>query len=157
MPRVGLTSIASLAALLLSVAAQAACLPNNFPARWLEEQEQRGGHTLAFHVAKSDRQLLDRLSQDRRLREESSFSDATIAEKSVQSALQKNRAQIENWAAKAKPRQRHAWHFRAEEIVGRGATRPAGPDHIEDRTGITAVVMKVADGSCILFTAYPSR
>jgi hypothetical protein len=158
MPRIGLTSIASLAVLLsLSSLAGAGCLPENFPARWLDEQERLGGHTVTLHIGKSDQQLLDRLNQDRRLREESSFANFAVAEKSVESALQKNRANIEAWAARAKPRQRHAWHFRTDEIVGRGATRPAGPTAIAGRSGVTAVILKSADGSCTLYTAYPSR
>src|SRR5260370_26963379 len=102
MPRIGPTSIVSLAALLLlfSSLAFAGCLPDDFPARWLDEQERLGGHTVSLHVGKSDQQLLHRLNQDRRLREESSFATFAIAQKSVESALQKNRTNIEAFAAK---------------------------------------------------------
>jgi hypothetical protein len=145
------------ALLLLSVPAGASCLPDAFPAHWLEEQERRGGHTLTLHVGRTDQQLLERLNQDRRLREESSFADLAAAETAIASTLQKNRGAIESWAAKAKPRQRHAWHGKAETILGRGAYRPTGAAHIADRSGLTAVIMKTADGGCTLFTAYPSR
>jgi hypothetical protein len=157
MPRPGWNVFAIAAALLLPMAAQAGCLPDSFPQRWLEAQERQGGHTLALHVGKSDQQLVDRLNQDKGLREESSFANLATAESAVESALQKNRGSIEAWAAHAKPRQRHAWHSRADASLGRGAYRPAGRAHIAERSGITAVMMKNADGSCTLFTAYPSR
>jgi hypothetical protein len=157
MPRPSWSVFAVAAVLLLPLAAAAACLPDNFPPRWLEAQERQGGHTLALHVGKSDQQLVDRLNQDKRLREESSFANPAIAESAVEAALQRNRGSIEAWAAHAKPRQRHAWHFRSDAVLGRGAYRPAGRSHIAERSGVTAVVLKNADGSCTLFTAYPSR
>jgi hypothetical protein len=157
MPRPGWSVLAVLAALMLSAAARAACLPDSFPPRWLDLQERQGGHTLALHVGKSDQQLVDRLNQDKRLREESSFADPSIAESAIEAALQRNRTSIESWATHAKPRQRHAWHFRSDAILGRGAYRPAGRAHIAERSGVTAVMLKNADGSCTLFTAYPSR
>jgi hypothetical protein len=157
MPRAGWTSIAVAAGLLLSVAARAACLPDSFAQNWLETQERQGGHTLAQHVGKTDQQLLDRLNRDKRLREESSFANASLAASAIETALTRNRGGIEAWAAHAKPRQRHAWHFRADGVLGRGAYRPAERSHIAERSGLTAVLMKNADGSCTLFTAYPSR
>lgn len=143
--------------MLLSVAARGACLPDAFPEHWLEAQERQGGHTVAQHVGKSDQQLVERLNRDKRLREESSFANLVTAESAVAAALQRNRAAIESWAAHAKPRQRHAWHSRADTVLGRGAYRPAGRSHIAERSGVTAVMIKNADGSCTLFTAYPSR
>jgi hypothetical protein len=157
MPRPVWSVFAVAAGLLLPMAAAAACLPDSFPQRWLELQERQGGHTLALHVGKSDQQLVDRLNQDKRLREESSFADPATAESAIATALQRNRAGIEAWATHAKPRQRHAWHFRSDSILGRGAYRPAGRSHIAERSGVTAVMVKNADGSCTLFTAYPSR
>src|SRR6185312_14737922 len=115
------------------------------------------GHTLAQHVGKSDQQLLERLNRDKRLREESSFADLDTAESAVATALQRNRAGIESWAAHAKPRQRHAWHYRSDTALGHGAYRPAGRSHIAERSSVTTVMIKNADGSCTLFTAYPSR
>src|SRR5437763_677835 len=148
MPRQVWSVIAVAAGLLLPLAGGAACLPENFPQRWLESQERQGGHTLALHVGRTDQQLIDRLKQEKRLREESSFSNLGIAESTIETALQRNRGSIEAWAAHAKPRQRHAWHFRADQIVGRGAYRPIDRSHIAERSGVTAVVMKNADGSC---------
>ena len=157
MPRGVSRRIALTLGLLFPAAASAACLPESFPQRWLETQERQGGHTLALHVGKTDQQLLDRLRQNKRLREESSFADVAVAESAVEAALQRNRGSIEAWGQHAKPRQRHAWHLRAEEPVGRGAYRPLDRSHIAERSGITAVMVKNADGSCTLFTAYPSR
>lgn len=157
MPRAGSTLLAVAVLLLLSLAARAACLPASFPPRWLELQERQGGHTLAQHVGRTDQQLFERLNRDKRLREESSFADLATAESAVEAALERNRAGIESWAARAKPRQRHAWHFHADAVLGHGAYRPVGPAHVANRSAVTAVMLKNPDGSCTLFTAYPSR
>jgi len=157
MPRGGWRLFAIAAGMTLSLGARAACLPDSFPEHWLEAQERQGGHTLAQHVGKSDQQLLERLNRDKRLREESSFADLDTAESAVATALQRNRAGIESWAAHAKPRQRHAWHYRSDTALGHGAYRPAGRSHIAERSSVTTVMIKNADGSCTLFTAYPSR
>src|SRR5579864_1442749 len=104
MPRLVWSVLVVAVGLLLPAASFAGCLPDSFPPHWLEAQERQGGHTLALHVGRSDQQLLDRLKQDKRLREESSFSDVATAESVVAKTLQRNRASIETWAAHAKPR-----------------------------------------------------
>jgi hypothetical protein len=65
----------------------------------LRAHESLGGHTIAEHVGKSKRELLDRLKADPRLPSTSSFSSYKTADKAVGKALKDNDQAIKNWLA----------------------------------------------------------
>ncbi|HYD99247.1 MAG TPA: RNase A-like domain-containing protein, partial [Alphaproteobacteria bacterium] len=129
-------AVRSVAALVLAAAAlpaAARCVPDRFPAGWLEEQEDAGGHTLERHVGKDDRFLLDRLARQPNIAAASTFDDRRTAERVIAAALSANRRRLDDWARRpgTAPGQTQAVRHTAEEPVGRIARRPAGPRNIE--------------------------
>ena len=63
----------------------------------LERDEQRGGHTLARHVARTDDQLQERLRRERQLTAASTYTDRATAEYVVAVTLDRNRQRIDQW------------------------------------------------------------
>ena len=92
--------------LALPVTAQAVCIPNNFPANWLQQQENAGGHTIARHVGQTDIQLTTRL-QNQGLNAVGSYPSsgapypAAAAQATITAGVAANRNVINNWAANA--------------------------------------------------------
>lgn len=65
----------------------------------LRAHESMGGHTIAEHVGKSKKELLDRLRNDPKLPSTSSFSSYKTADKAVGKALQLQDKEIKAWLA----------------------------------------------------------
>lgn len=137
--------------------ALAECVPANFPANWLQNQEQLGGHTIARHVGKSDQQLVNRLNNDDRIRSSSSYSDLKTASNSIQSALRNNRDHINVWANNAPVGEKKVIDFDANNTVGRVATRPASINNVSNSNHIRIVLKATAEDSCFVLTSYPTE
>jgi hypothetical protein len=119
----------------------------------LGRDEERGGHTLTRHVARSDEQLRERLARERNISAASTWTDRESAEETVAHALQAERGRVENWMRRGFPRANLALHYRAGQVVGRSLRR--GDSQPVDCT--SAVIVLRADGpeSFYVLTTYP--
>jgi hypothetical protein len=152
-----LTRPLCLAAALLPLAvtaAAAACIPDAFPADYLQQQEEMGGHTLARHVGKTDADLVARLERDPRIRNASSYA-AAGAEAAITAALAADRARINAWAAAAPDHATRAWDAQSGHVVGRVASRPPGLGSVANSSYLRLVVRKTGADRCLLLTSYP--
>lgn len=119
----------------------------------LERDEQRGGHTLKKHVARTDEQLHERLERERNISAASTWTDRDTAEAVVAEALGAERSRVESWMRRGYPRANLALHYDAGRAIGRSLRR--GDDAIVDCT--SAVIVLRADGpdSFYVLTTYP--
>jgi CDI toxin RNase A-like protein len=119
----------------------------------LERDEQRGGHTLARHVARTDDELRERLAHERNISAASTWIDRATAETIVGQALAAERGRVENWMRRGYPRTNLALHYEAGRTIGRSMRR--GDSRTLDCT--SAVIVLRADGpeSFYVLTTYP--
>ena len=146
------------AAVLLPLAATtagAACIPDNFPADYLYQQEAAGGHTIARHEGKTDEQIVQRLEQDARIQHASTYPAVAGAQADIIAVLAGDRVAINNWAARAPAGATHAWEAGANHVVGRVASRPPSPGNIADSSYLRVVVRKTGANACLLLTSFP--
>lgn len=125
----------------------------SIPGYDLGRDEERGGHTLDRHVARTDEQLRERLERERNISAASTWTDREEAEETVAHALQAERGRVENWMRRGFPRANLALHYRAGQVVGRSLRR--GDGQTVDCT--SAVIVLRADGpeSFYVLTTYP--
>lgn len=119
----------------------------------LERDEQRGGHTLSRHVARTDAQLEERLRRERNISAASTWTDRETAEEIVAEALRAERGRVESWMRRGYPRTNLALHYSAGGPIGRSLWRgESTPGACTD-----AVIVLRADGpdSFYVLTAYP--
>jgi Bacterial CdiA-CT RNAse A domain len=118
----------------------------------LGRDEQRGGHSLARHVARSDEQLQERLRREH-ISAASTWTDRETAETTVAQALRSERGRIESWMQRGFPRANLALHYRAGHTIGRSLQQG------ESQTVpcCNAVIVLRADGpdSFFVLTTYP--
>jgi hypothetical protein len=119
----------------------------------LERDEERGGHTLSRHVARTDAQLEERLQRERDISAASTWTDRVTAEETVGQALRADRGRLETWMQRGYPRANLALHYSAGRPIGRSLRRG-------ESTPVTctkAVIVLRADGpsSYYVLTAYP--
>jgi hypothetical protein len=158
MPRKSLARHLCLAAALLpfaAAAAGAACIPERFPADYLQQQEAAGGHTLARHVGRSDGELVRRLRRDRRIRDASTYLAAASAEADIAGVLAADRDRINAWAAEAPLGATRAWDAGRDHVVGRVASRPPRLGNVTDASHLRVVVRKTGATTCLLLTSFP--
>lgn len=134
---------------LASVAAQA-------PRRDLAADERCGGHTMARHVGKTDRELADRLRQQPGISAASTYTDLQTAETVVGAALARERGRIETWSARRGSRPNLALRYTSP------GPRPIGRSWRRGRTApdgcLQAVVVlrwDVPRGAFCVLTSYP--
>lgn len=140
-----------------SKAALAQCVPTNFTSDWLQQQEGLGGHTIARHVGKTDRQLVERLIDAPRISAASTYPDLATATTNIQAALTANANTLNNWVVSASVGEKRAVNYQAGAPVGRVATRPPSLSNITGSSRLRAVMKKTADGGCLLLTSYPAK
>ena len=119
----------------------------------LARDEQRGGHTLARHVGRSDAELRERLEQERNISAASTWTNREIAEETVAAGLKTDRGRIENWERRGERRANLALHFEAGRTIGRSLRRGDA-----DTVPCTeAVIVLRADGANTFYvlTTYP--
>lgn len=119
----------------------------------LERDEERGGHTLSRHVARTDAQLEERLRRERNISAASTWTDRETAEETVAEALRAERGRGESWMRHGYPRANLALHYSAGRPVGRSLRRGESAAV----TCTDAVIVLRADGpdSFYVLTAYP--
>jgi len=119
----------------------------------LGRDEQRGGHTLARHVARTDDELWERLARERNISAASTWTDRETAEAVVAEALAAQRDRVESWIRRGFPRANLALHYNAGRVIGRSLRR--GASQTEECS--SAVIVLRADGpeSFYVLTAYP--
>ena len=127
--------------------------PASSPGYDLGRDEQRGGHTLARHVARTDQELRERLERERNISAASTWTDRETAEATVGAALAAERSRVESWMRRGFPRTNLALHYNSGGIIGRSLRRGDA-----QAVGCTsAVIVLRADGpeSFYVLTAYP--
>ena len=114
-------------ALTLSIAAPA----RGDATRDLSVDEQRGGHTLARHVGRSDDQLRRRLRDQTQISAASTYTDRETAERVVGSVLQQSADRIRSWTRRSGSRPNLALRSIGDprgppigRILERGASTP---------------------------------
>jgi Bacterial CdiA-CT RNAse A domain len=119
----------------------------------LARDEQRGGHTLARHVARTDDELRERLARERNISAASTWADRETAETVVAESLAAERGRIESWMRRGFPRPNLALHYNAGHVIGRSLRRGAS----EAEACSSAVIVLRADGpeNFYVLTAYP--
>jgi hypothetical protein len=119
----------------------------------LGRDEERGGHTLARHVARTDDELRGRLAQERNISAASTWSDRETAESVVAEALAAERRRVDGWTRRGFPRANLALHYNAGRVIGRSLLR--GDSQAVDCSA--AVIVLRADGpeSFYVLTTYP--
>jgi hypothetical protein len=119
----------------------------------LERDEERGGHTLSRHVARTDAQLRERLQRERNISAASTWTDRETAEETVVEALRAERGRVESWMRRGYPRANLALRYSAGHPIGRSLRRgESAPETCTD-----AVIVLRADGpdSYYVLTSYP--
>ena len=66
----------------------------------LQRDEERGGHTLARHVGRTDQQLAERLRNEPNISAASTWADELTARRAIAQAVRDNEARIQAWAAR---------------------------------------------------------
>jgi hypothetical protein len=119
----------------------------------LGHDEQRGGHTLARHVGRTDDELRERLARERSISAASTWTDRATAEAVVTESLTAEHDRVESWTRRGYPRANLALHYNAGRVVGRSLRR--GDSHPADCS--SAVIVLRADGpeSFYVLTTYP--
>jgi len=119
----------------------------------LGNDEQRGGHTLARHVARTDDELRERLARERNISAASTWTDRETAEAVVAEALAAQRDRVESWMQRGFPRANLALHCNAGRVIGR-SLRHGDSQTMECSS---AVIVLRADGreSFYVLTTYP--
>ena len=118
----------------------------------LSRDEDRGGHTLARHVARTDDELRERLAHERNVSAASTWTDRETAETVVGEALAGERNRVDGWR-RGYPRANLALHYNAGRVIGRSLRR--GDSRAVDCS--SAVIVLRADGpqSFYVLTTYP--
>jgi hypothetical protein len=124
--------------------------------RDLQADERCGGHTIARHVGKNNRQLAERLRQQPDISAASTYPDLQTAETVVGAALAHERTQIAAWTARRGPRPNLALRYRSPgpKPIGRSWQRgKIAPD----RCFHAVVVLRwdVERRSYCVLTSYP--
>jgi len=120
----------------------------------LAADEAAGGHTLARHVGRTDRQLAARLRREPSIGAASTFVDRQTAERAVAVTLERHRARIERWLA-GRSGADLALELRggAGEALGRVLLR--GTREPVAATGARVVLRRRGEGGFFVLTAYP--
>jgi hypothetical protein len=119
----------------------------------LSRDEDRGGHTLARHVARTDDQLRERLEHERNISAASTWTDRETAETVVAEALTAERGRIDNWLRRGYPRANLALHYNAGRVIGRSLRR--GETQTVDCTSAVIVLRADSPDGFYVLTTYP--
>jgi hypothetical protein len=124
--------------------------------RDLMADERCGGHTIARHVGKTNRQLAERLRQQPDIAAASTYPDLQTAETVVGDALARERSRVATWAARRGPRPNLALRYRAApgRPIGRSWQRgKVAPDACFD--AVVVLRWDVERGAFCVLTSYP--
>ncbi len=121
----------------------------------LRRDEQRGGHTIARHVGRTDAQLKARLSRES-IAAASTYADLATAERIVELALAENARQVRQWIDRRGPRSNLAIRYRARGALPTGRIMRRGDDESRDAFG-AVVVLRWRDDGLFVLTSYPEN
>lgn len=119
----------------------------------LGKDEERGGHTLARHVARTDAELRERLRREGNISAASTWTDRETAEETIAEALRAERGRIESWMRRGYPRANLALHYETGREIGRSLRR-GETEAVRCRDAVIVLRADGADGFYVL-TAYP--
>jgi len=119
----------------------------------LSKDEERGGHTLARHVARTDEELRDRLRHEGNISAASTWTDRETAEGIIAEALRAERGRIASWMRRGYPRANLALHYEARRDIGR-SLRQGETEALRCRDAVIVLRADGPDGYYVL-TAYP--
>jgi hypothetical protein len=120
--------LCALVVLAVLVAPAGPAIDSRAPRRNLAVDEQRGGHTLARHVGRTDLELRERLRHEPHISAASSYVDRAAAELMVGLALERERSRVETWQRRRGSRPNLVLHVDAPRgppigrVLQRGAT-----------------------------------
>lgn len=121
----------------------------------LRRDEQRGGHTLARHVGRTDAQLRARLQRES-IAAASTYADRETAERVVSVALAENERRVQRWIDQRLPKANLAVRYRARDDVPTGRVLRRGADASQPATGAVVVLRWRGDDWYVL-TSYPEN
>jgi hypothetical protein len=140
-------------------AAQApAARPPAATAEWvvdLERDEQRGGHTIARHVGRTDAQLAARLKRES-ISAASTYLDLETAERVVAAALAANDRDVRRWIDRRGPRSNLAVRYRPRDGLPTGRLLRRGQRAPVEVFGAVVVLRWRGDDYYVL-TSYPEE
>lgn len=122
------------------------------PTHDLTVDEQRGGHTLARHVGRTDEELAERLERERDISAASTYTDRASAERTVARALATDGARVQAWLARRGNRPNLALTYHGRDVIGRSLAR--GARAIVPCVNALVVLRWTPDGAFVL-TSYP--
>jgi hypothetical protein len=122
----------------------------------LRAEEAAGGHTIARHIGRTEAELRLRLTRQPAIPAASSFHTLAEAERAVAAALRTNKEAIKVWAKNAVPRDKIAFTYAADRVVGHGVLRSTG--QLTNMAKVTVVLRKVTAQNRVYFvlTAFPT-
>ncbi|HWR13724.1 MAG TPA: RNase A-like domain-containing protein [Terriglobales bacterium] len=121
--------------------------------RDLSIDENRGGHTLARHVGKTDEQLRARLRKEPNISAASTYVDRDTAEHVIGSTLSENSGKIERWRARGSRRPNLVLDYTAgDDPIGRVMYRRAQGSVPCERA---LVVLRAYGDDYFVLTSYP--
>ena len=91
--------------------------------RDLSVDESMGGHTLTRHVAKTSRELAERLRLEPQISSASTYTDRATAEQVVGAALAHAGRPFDSWRARSGRRPNLVLHYSAGREIGRSLSR----------------------------------
>jgi len=121
----------------------------------LERDEQRGGHTIARHVGRTDAQLQARLSRES-IAAASTYPDLETAERVVRRALAANERRVLRWLDQRGPRANLAVRYRARDGLPTGRLMRRGEEASVEVSG-AVVVLRWRDEAWYVLTSYPEE
>jgi hypothetical protein len=86
-----------------------------------------GGHTLARHVGKTDRELFDRLRRERQIASASTYSDRETAEQVIGTVLEAPGRSFDAWLRRKGPRPNFVLWYASDRPIGRTVSRGHTP------------------------------
>ena len=119
----------------------------------LGRDEQRGGHTLERHVARTDNELRERLERERNISAASTWTDRATAEAVVGEALSAERGRVESWTRRGFPRANLALHYNAGRVIGRSLQR--GDERTVPCSNAVIVLRAEGPEGFYVLTTYP--
>ena len=94
--------------------------------RDLSIDEAMGGHTLARHVGKTDKELAERLRREPQISAASTYTDQATASRAVAAALDSSSGQLSSWSKRQGRRPNLVLHHVSRDgPLGRSLTRRA--------------------------------
>jgi hypothetical protein len=121
----------------------------------LQRDERLGGHTIARHVARPDRDLRERLRHER-LAAASTYVDLETAERVVAETLAQSASRIEAWQRRRGPRPNLALRYRGPRLEPIGRTLLAGrPDPVPSYDAVVILRWDAGTQEAYVLTSYP--